>query len=132
MNHLDAPPQESLTPRQALALPHIACASSVMAGAKLAQIGRSTLQRWMHDPRFRSELDRMRTEAASLAQAKLQGLMLKSVLVLDDTLDAGDPVLRLRAARTTLDAAFRTEEARDLRRRLDLLDDALTLLKNQL
>ncbi len=74
----------------------------------------------------------MRDEAASLAMTKLQGLMLKSVFVLNEALDDPDQGLRLRAARTTLNAALRSEENRELRRRLDVLDDAFSLLKHQI
>ncbi len=86
----------------------------------------------MQDTHFRSELQRMRDEAASLAMAKLQGIMLKSVLVLSETLDDPDQALRLRAARTALNTALRSEENRDLRRRLEVLDDALSLLKREI
>ncbi len=86
----------------------------------------------MHDAQFRSALQRMRDEAASLTAVKLQEIMLKSVIVLNEALDDPDQALRLRAARTAINAAFKSEENRDLRRRLDVLDDALSLLKRQI
>ena len=58
--------------------------------------------------------------------------MLKSVLVLAEALDDGDPITRLRAARTTLSVALKADEVRDLRRRIDLLDDAVSLLRRRL
>ncbi len=125
-------PQSSLTERQTLALPYLASASSLAEGGRLADVGRTTLHRWMRDTGFRDELSRLRDEAANLAHAELRGLMLKSVLVLSEALDDKDPAARLRAARATLYVAFRADEARDLRRRLDILDDALALLKRQL
>ena len=74
---------------------------------------------------------RMRDEASSLAKAKLQGLLLKSVLVLDESLEDPDPALRQRAARVLINAALRAEETDDLRRRLDDLDDAYMMVKRQ-
>ena len=74
----------------------------------------------------------MRDEAVSLAKAKLQAAMLKSVFVLIDSLDTDDEALRLRAARITLEAALQTEENDELRRRIETLDSALALLKQQL
>ena len=132
MDQNDAHFSNNLTARQSLALPHVAFASSDTAGATLAHIGRSTLRRWMHDDQFRSELQRMRNEAANLAHVELQGLMLKSVLVLAGALDDPDQAARLRAARTALHVALRAEETRALHKRLDVLDDALSLLKAQL
>ena len=98
-------------------------------GAIRAHIDRSTLRRWMHDDHFRAQLQHMRDEASSLAKAKLEALMLKSVMVLDDSLEAADEALRLRAARIIVNAALRSEESRDLRHRLDVLDDALIMVK---
>jgi hypothetical protein len=122
---------ENLTHRQTLALPHVACAPTLTQGAELAHIDRSTLQRWMREPHFRAQVERVRDEAASLARVKLQSLMLKSVLILEDSLDNADDALRLRAARATLQAAFRSDDALDLRRRLDMLDDGMSMLKAQ-
>ena len=97
----------ALTPKQEMALPRLAFASSMRQGANRAQVDRSTLKRWMNDPHFRAELKHMRDEASSLAKAKLQGLFLKSVLVLDEALEEPDPMLRQRAARTLINAALR-------------------------
>jgi hypothetical protein len=120
-----------LTPRQASALPHLASAGSLNQGAIRAQIARSTLSRWMRDSRFRSELQHMRDEAASLAKTKLQGLMLKSVLVLDEALDDPSPALRQRAARDVIGAALKSQEIDELRDRMDVLDTTLTVVKKQ-
>lgn len=85
----------------------------------------------MRDARFRSELQRMRDEAASLAKVKLQSLMLKSVLVLDESLDDPSPVLRQRTARDIIGAALRSSEIDDLRDRMDVLDDTISRVKKQ-
>ena len=122
---------KSLTPRQTLALPHLACTASITAGAELAQIGRSTLKRWMRDDHFRSQLQRMRDEAVSLAETKLQGLMLQSVFVIEDALHDDATGNRLEAARIAISAANHIQRARQLEHRLDLIDDSLTRMKNQ-
>ena len=124
-------PKSTLTPRQATALPYIASTSSLHQGAIRAQIGLTTLKRWMNEVRFRSELQRMRDEAASLAKVKLQSLMLKSVLVLDESLDDPSPVLRQRTARDIIAAALRSSEIDDLRDRMDVLDDTISRVKKQ-
>ena len=131
MQPYPATDSNGLTEKQEQALPHIAFAASMRQGANRAQVDRSTLKRWMNDPHFRAELKRMRDEASSLAKAKLQGLLLKSVLVLDEALEDPDPALRQRAARVLINAALRAEETDDLRRRLDDLDDAYMMVKRQ-
>lgn len=132
MTQDDAPLAIELTERQALALPYLASASTVSRGAELAGISRATITRWLRDEDFRAHLQQQRAQVADLAHAELHGLMLKSVLVLADALDDADSTTRLRAARTTLSVALRADEVRDLRRRLDLLDDAVSLLRRQL
>ena len=132
MRQNETPNSDGLTERQALALPFLVSTASLREGAKFANIGRATLHRWMHDDAFREKLQHMRGEAANLAHAELQGLMLKSVLVLAEALDDPDLTTRLRAARSALYVALKADETRDLRHRLDALDDALTLLKRQL
>ena len=118
-----------LTPRQMLALPYLACAPSLAAGARTAHIGRATLNRWMNDEEFRRQLKRSREQAAELAHIELQGLMLKSVLILADALDDDDPIARVRAARTTLSVALKAETSQHLQQRLDVLEEALSILK---
>ncbi len=132
MEHNGTQDENSLTPRQLLALPYLAYAPSVAEGARLANVGRTTLYRWMHDSAFRVGLERMRDESMDLAYAELQALMLRSVNVLADALDDASPALRIRAARTILQAAARAHEEHDLNRRIEVLDDAFSLLKRQL
>ena len=121
----------ALTRKQLLALPHLACATSVTVGAERAQIGRTTLYRWMRDDRFRTELERMRDEAVSLAETKLQGLMLQSVFVVEDALHDPATGNRLQAARIAISAANHIQRARQLQHHLDLIDNAITRMKNQ-
>ena len=48
---------------------------------------RATLHRRLNDPVIRSELERLRTEAAELAAAELSGLMLKAARVVADAIE---------------------------------------------
>jgi hypothetical protein len=131
VEHNGTDDENALSPRQLLALPYLAHAPSIAEGARLANVGRSTLYRWLDDAGFRDQLERMRDGAVSLAHAELQGLMLRSVNVLGEILDSDNPVLRVRAARTILQAAAKAEENREIKQRIKILDDALALLKRQ-
>ncbi len=124
--------EEPLSDRQLLALPFIAAASpSITQGAKAAGIARSTLIRWRRDPHFRAELERMRSEAASLAYTELQGLVLKSVNSLAELLEHQNPSVRLSAIRSVLSSAFRANDLNQLYNRFDVIDNSISLLKNE-
>ena len=120
-----------LTPRQALALPYITAAPSAVEGAIAANIGRTTLHRWMNDPTFRAEFELQRKAVADLAYSEFRGLALKSVLIFAELLDDPNPNVRLQAARATVHTALKVEESQDLRKRLEVLGESLGLLKDQ-
>ncbi len=120
------------TPRQTLAMPYIAANPSMTEAAKAAGISRVTLYRWMQDPSFRAELERIRRDAVDLAYAELRGLALKSVTAIAELLEDPDPRVRGMAARTALNSVAKAEEVYQLRNRFDILDRAISLLKNSI
>ena len=73
-----------LTDRQLQAMPHLVVASSISEAAEQADVGRTTLYRWMEDYKFRQELERQRSEALDLAHVELKGLMFKATQVLGE------------------------------------------------
>lgn len=123
--------EDSLTPRQAAALPHIASEPNLMRGAQAAQVGRRTLMRWMNDPAFRAELERIRNNIADLAFTELEGLTPKSVIRLDQLLDDPDPRIRHRALKTALSTSLNIKEQKEIRHRLDLLENTQVMMKQQ-
>ncbi len=121
-----------LTTRQTMAMPYIAGNASMTEAAKAAGISRVTLYRWMKEPSFRTELERIRKDAVDLAYAELRGLALKSVTAIAELLEDPDPRVRCMAARIALYNVARAEEVHHLRNRFDILDRAITLLKNSM
>ena len=117
----------NLTFRQQTALPIIAASPTIAQAARTSGIGESTLYRWLEDDDFRDELTRLRQEAASLARQELQGLMLRSVSVLNEAMDAPDLAIRLRAARYSMSFAVQIWEAEKLRSDIQALEEALPL-----
>jgi hypothetical protein len=85
----------------------------------------------MNDPSFRAKLQRMRDQVVDLAHAELQALTFRSVHVLADVLEDPNPALRLRAASIILQANAQAQDNRELKRRVEILDDAFTMLKSQ-
>ena len=117
-----------MTQRQQAALPYLVSSSTLSEGARLANIGRTTLHRWMQDYEFRTELERLRSEAAELAVTELRGLMLKATLILAEAMETSSPNIRLKASRIALAVGLRDREFGELSRRIDRVDDALRLL----
>ena len=120
-----------LSPRQTAALPYIASESSLVEGARAAQIARCTLTRWMREPAFRAELERVRRNISDLAFSELEGFTLKGVIRLAELLDHPDPNVRHRAAKTVLSTSIATREDKELRHKLETIDNALLILKGQ-
>ena len=116
-----------LTENQLAALPYVVASPSLSEGAKLASIARATLYRWMNDHEFRTALERLRAEAADLAHTELKGLMLKGTLVLADAMEHPSPHIRVRAASAALTIGLKALDLKELRQRIERLDDAFTL-----
>ena len=116
-----------LTDRQVAALPYLTASTSVSEGARLADIGRATLHRWMHDDDFRRTLERLRSDAADLARTELRGLMLKGAFVLAEAMEDTSPAVRVRAAQAALSLGLKAIDLKELRDRIDLVDQALHL-----
>ena len=121
------PAPAALTDNQLVALPYLVASPTLAEGARLADIGRTTLYRWMNDPEFRATLERLRAEAADLAHTELRGLMLKGALVLAEAMEDPSPNVRVRAAQAALSMGLKAVDLKELRQRIDRLDDAFNL-----
>ena len=119
--------EKNLSPKQLAALPHIVLSDSVAEGARRAGISRATFYRWLADPDFQHELQSLSDEAAALARARLQQLMLRSLEVIEDSLDDETSRDRFRAAIEALKLARNVVRDREIDRRLDRLEDAVHL-----
>ena len=132
MLQIATPAEESaLSPRQTAALPYVASEATIADGARAAQIARCTLIRWMRDPAFRAEVERIRQNIADLAYSELKGATLKGVFRIVQLLDHTDPNVRLRAGKAILSTAIAVRRDKDLLHRLETLDNAIALLKDQ-
>ena len=127
-NEQSFPPE--LSDRQITALPYLAAATTNAEGARMAEISIATLTRWRQDSYFRDGLRRLREDAASLANTELNGLALKSMAALAALLEDPNPRIRAQAVRIALSMCARNGETARNSRRLNQLQQALTLLKN--
>ena len=114
-----------LTFRQQAALPTIALARSLAQAARDTGVAERTLRRWLEDPSFRQELDRLRQESYDLARQQAQAAMPMCLSILADAaLESPDPALRVRAARYLLSYGVKFVEADNLKERLNAVEDA--------
>ena len=123
--------EKRLSNRQREVLPHIAASDSLAEGARRANISRTTIYKWLEDDDFRAELSRVRAEMADLAQAEIQGLMLKATAAVDKALDGDISPVQLRAALGAINLALKVRYGLNLERRLNLIDDALSMLRKE-
>ena len=119
-----------LSPRQQTALPIVACFPSVARAARAANVGESTLYRWLADPAFSACLAELRRQTANVARQRLLELVPLSLSVLADAMDDANPAIRLRAANYALSFNLRAAEHEDFRSGLNDLQDAINDLKS--
>ena len=121
----------ALRPRQAAALPYVASESTLTRGAQAAQITRRTLTRWMNEPAFRAELEHIRNNIADFAYSELETLALKAAYRIAQLMDSDDPNVAHRAAKTALSLSMSVRNQRELRRQMETLENAITLMRQQ-
>ncbi len=118
----------SLSPRQQAALPIVASFPTIVQAARAANVGESTLRRWLTDPAFSACLSELRRQSANIARQKLLALTPLCASVLADAMRDPDPAIRLRAVNYTLSFNLRATELENFRSDLDDLQTAISLL----
>ena len=95
---------DELTPRQERAVAALLTSRSLAAAARQAEVGESTLRRWLQKPVFLTELHEARRESFSRALGTLGQVAESAVAVLDAVMHdrTATPASRLRAAQTAL------------------------------
>ncbi len=119
----------TLSPRQQAALPIVACIPTIAQAARAANVGESTLRRWLTDPAFSSCLAELRRQSANIARQKLLALTPLCVSVLADAMHDPDPAIRLRAANCTISFNLRATELENLRSDLNHLESVINSLQ---
>ena len=122
-------PEETpaLTRRQLHAMPYLLVAPTLAEAARMAHVGRTTLWRWLKDPVFRMGLERLRSEASTLAREEFQGLVPKALHVLDQLIEHPGWNVRLRSVEVALSVGLKADGPKEITWDTDPLDDALNL-----
>ena len=116
---------DGLTPSQERAIETLLTARSVAAAARDADVGESTLRRWLReDKNFQRKLRSLREEALSHGALQLQNGVSKAVGKLYDLIDSNKSIEPGRASlvRTALEYAYRSNVYSDILERMKTLE----------
>jgi len=98
---------------------------NIKAAAQEAGVGRSTANRWLGEPAFARELDRLRNEAMSEALGSVKSLTTRAAEELTRLLDTEDERLRRYVCRDILSHAIKVRELEDIEKRLLCLEEKI-------
>ena len=119
-------PRDDVTPSQQRALVALVEARSIVAAARTAGVGESSIRRWLReDHRFQTKLRQLREEALAHASLRLQQGASRAVETMLELITSKDRIEVGRASlvRTAIDLAFRSSAYRDLAERVAVLED---------
>ena len=118
-------PEAKLNSRQLRTIPYlVTCRTNEEARVK-AEISRETLNRWLHNPDFRSTLRRQREAVTADALDRLKGSMLHATESLVALLDTANEHLRRHVANDILRIGLRIRELETVEDRLTQLEQAV-------
>jgi hypothetical protein len=124
-NVAEKPKDPELTPRQAAGLVALLSFPTVTAAAKLAQVDRRTLQRWMKLPIFREAIREAQTGALDRAGLRLAHGMEAALNLLADLIRGKGEIDQNRrlAAEAWLDKFYKLYELRNLNERIEKIEE---------
>lgn len=124
--------QAELNPRQKKAILHLLSARTVKQAAKEAKIRLPTLYKWMKEPAFREELERLRSEIVSDTVSQLKVYSLQAVGILADLMNTSEnEQIKRGCATDILDNTRSFIQLRDLEIRLTNIENAITNLATE-
>lgn len=115
--------KNKLTVRQLKALPFFANSSSTEAACKDAKLSKETFYRWLKEPLFKAELERLRNEVVNDAISHLKAITTKAASTLSSLLEREDcPGVQRAAANDILGHVIKFMELKDIEERLMRLE----------
>lgn len=100
----------------------LAAGATVRAAAKKAGVGERTAYRWVEDPAFRERVDAVRTAMFDRAVSRLAKGAAAAAETLQRLLKAEGESIRLGAARSVLELAFKAHDWADTVARIEELE----------
>lgn len=114
-----------LTARQRQLLVELVRNSDLKKAAKAAGIGRTTVYRWLEDPRFSAELARLRNETMKDALDSVKALTTRAAQELAGLLDTEDERLKRLLCKDILGHAIKVRELEEIERRLVRMEEQI-------
>ncbi len=121
----------NLTKKQLQALPYLVASPTKGDAAKMAEVSRATLYRWMEDPEFREEYERLGEAANAIVRTEMNGLMLKAAAVFSEAMDDSFREYRLRAAQAVIDARGKLNQEPHNNRLVELMSRVADALEEE-
>ncbi|VGO12179.1 hypothetical protein PDESU_00730 [Pontiella desulfatans] len=112
----------NLTPRQERLLVELVKTPDIQAAAKAAEVGRTTVYRWLEQPEFAAELDRCRNQAMNEALCNIKSLSSKAVQVMQELLDSENHSVRRMVCKDVLRHALQLREMEEIEQRLSRIE----------
>jgi hypothetical protein len=119
MTHFDSPEKDVLLATA------IAAGASASAAAQQLQVSLSTVHRRLAEPSFRKLVFDLRAEMVASALGFMTDNLIRAAKSTAELLDAPQPHIRLRAARTLFNFAMRLREAVDVDQRFRDIEEEL-------
>ncbi len=113
-----------ILPKQFSAIPHFVANDTVDSACKEAGISRETYYKWLKNPVFKSELNRVRNEIVNCSINQLKSYTIKAVTTLSLLLERNDmPSVQRAAAHDILSFVARFKEL-ELEDRIEKLESS--------
>jgi hypothetical protein len=121
--------KQMLSPRQKKAMPNLLSSSSIREGCRKAGVSHATFYRWLADPVFKRELDRLSLESSRQTVNILRRHAEQAARHLVDLMKTKDPVLKRRVCNDVLNHCLQYEENKDLEDRVRQLEQIVEVKK---
>jgi hypothetical protein len=106
----------------------LACGATLEVAAQKAGVSKSTVQRRMQDPQFRTQLKEVRSDMVERAAGTLTAAATEAIRTLLALQQTTIPhAVRLGAARSILEIGIKMREVADLEERLTALEQQMTV-----
>lgn len=117
---------ETLSTKKRAALRALLSGLSLEDAASVAGVSRVSLWRWLQEPAFNAELQRLEADALQAVSRRLLTLATGAADVLEKALQDSKATIRLRAAALILERLAAYRQAAELERRLEALEAAVS------
>ena len=114
-----------LSRRQLKAIPFLVGTATYTQGCEKAKINKTTLYKWLKNPKFKAELDRQRNEIVETAFGMIAQNIEKAVSTLVGLLDTGDDRVKRLTANDIISHFLKHKELKELEERIGMIEEQL-------